>query len=69
MVEFLTNSVQKSPRAVLKTLVERIVVYNEKCEIYCNYTNKTSPLTSADKNQEIIYINNNSSVKNSGGAP
>lgn len=69
VVEFLTNSIQKSPRAMLKTLVQRIVVYNEKCEIYCNYTNKTPPLTSTDKNQEIIHINYDSSDKNRGGAP
>lgn len=69
VVEFLTNSIQKSPRAMLKTLVQRIVVYNEKCEIYCNYTNKIPPLTSTDKNQETIHINYDSSDKNRGGAP
>ena len=43
VVDYLTNSVLKKPKQMIQTLVRKIVVYEDKIEIYYNYTDETNP--------------------------
>ena len=43
VVNYLTNSVLKKPKQMIQTLVRKIVVYEDKIEIYYNYTDETNP--------------------------
>ena len=43
VVDCLANSVLKKPKQMIQTLVRKIVVYEDKIEIFYNYTDETNP--------------------------
>ena len=53
VVDYLTNSVLKKPKQMIQTLVRKIVVYEDKIEIYYNYTDETNP---GDNNPRDTYL-------------
>ena len=53
VVDCLANSVFKKPKQMIQTLVRKIVVYEDKIEIYYNYTDETNP---GDNNPRDTYL-------------
>ena len=45
VVEFLTHTIRQSPRLLIKNLIQKIVVYDDRFEIYYNYLNRMPPKT------------------------
>ena len=61
VVDYLTNSVLKKPKQMIQTLVRRIVVYEDKIEIYYNYTDKINP-EDGDPRDSYLLSGSDSSV-------
>ena len=40
VVEYLTHTIRQSPRLLIKNLIQKIVVYDDRFEIYYNYLNR-----------------------------
>ena len=45
VVEYLTHTIRQSPRLLIKNLIQKIVVYDDRFEIYYNYLNRMPPKT------------------------
>lgn len=43
VMAYLTNAILKKPKTLIHTLIQKIIVYEDKIEIYYNYTNETNP--------------------------
>ena len=40
---YLTNATLKKPKTLIHTLIQKIIVYEDKVEIFYNYTDETNP--------------------------
>lgn len=54
VVDYLTNSVLKKPKQMIQTLVRKIVVYEDKIEIYYNYTDETNPGDDTPRDSHLL---------------
>ena len=45
VVEYLSHTIRQSPRLLIKNLIQKIVVYDDRFEIYYNYLNRMPPKT------------------------
>ena len=45
VVEYLTHTIRQSPRLLIKNLIQKIVVYDDRFEMYYNYLNRMPPKT------------------------
>ena len=61
VVDYLTNSVLKKPKQMIQTLVRKIVVYEDKIEIFYNYTDETNPGDDSPRDP-LYYSGSDSSV-------
>ena len=61
VVDCLANSVLKKPKQMIQTLVRKIVVYEDKIEIYYNYTDETNP-EDGDPRDSYLLSGSDSSV-------
>lgn len=43
VINFLLKAISKDPRQMVNMLIKEIILYNDKIEIYMNYTNKKTP--------------------------
>ena len=43
VVDYLTHSLRQEPKIILRTLIQRIVVFDDKIEIFYKYTQKNNP--------------------------
>lgn len=48
VMEFILTNIRKEPKQMINTLIDRIILYEDKIEIYYNYTNRKSPDGSRD---------------------
>lgn len=57
IVEYLTHMVATSPQAMIYSLIRKIVLYDDKIEIYYNYTDNADPdaTFSVDNRRELFY--------------
>lgn len=59
IMTFISQSIQKEPKMMIKTLVNKIVLYEDKVEIYFNYTNRKSP---DDNSQGFLFTSKSSKL-------
>ena len=58
VVEYLTHSLRQEPRFLLHILVKNIIVYDDKIEIYFNFTERKNPDDSDDADsRDNNYVN------------
>lgn len=58
VVEYLTHSLRQEPRFLLHILVKSIIVYDDKIEIYFNFTELKNPDDSDDTDsRDNNYVN------------
>lgn len=51
----ISEALKKEPRLMVDTLIKKVILYNDKIEIYYNYTNGTNPDRTADHRGFIFY--------------
>lgn len=55
IMKFMLTALRKDPRPMVDALIKKAVLYNDKIEIYYNYTNKTNPDGTDDHRDFIFY--------------
>ena len=61
VMAYLTNAILKKPKTLIHTLIQKIIVYEDKVEIYYNYTDETNP--GDDSPRDLSYwLGSDSSV-------
>ncbi len=53
VVEYLTHTMRQSPRLLIKNLIQKIVVYDDRFEIYFNYLNRMPPKTDDGRDKSV----------------
>ena len=61
IIDFLTNAILQKPKKMLQTLIQKIVVYDDKIIIYYNFTDKTNP-DESNHRDSFYYPGSDSSV-------
>ena len=61
IIDFLTNAILQKPKKMLQTLIQKIVVYDDKIIIYYNFTDKTNP-DESNHRESFYYPGSDSSV-------
>ena len=61
VMAYLTNAILKKPKTLIHTLIQKIIVYEDKIEIFYNYTDETNP--GDDSPRDLSYwLGSDSSV-------
>lgn len=61
VMTYLTNAILKKPKTLIHTLIQKIIVYEDKIKIYYNYTDETNP--GDDSPRDLSYwLGSDSSV-------
>ena len=61
VMAYLTNAILKKPKTLIHTLIQKIIVYEDKVEIFYNYTDETNP--GDDSPRDLSYwLGSDSSV-------
>lgn len=55
VVEFLQHTILQSPHLMIHTMIKKIVLYNDKIEIYYNYTDQARWLVSRRQPSAFLY--------------
>lgn len=55
ITKYLLSALKKNPRPMIDALIRKIVLYNDKIEIYYNYTNSKNPDGTDDHRDFIFY--------------
>lgn len=53
--EFIITALKKEPRPLINTLIEKIILYDDKVQIYYHYTNRKRP---DDERQGVLFYSN-----------
>ncbi len=53
--EFIITALKKEPRPLINTLIEKIILYDDKVQIYYRYTNRKRP---DDERQGVLFYSN-----------
>lgn len=61
VMAYLTNAILKKPKTLIHTLIQKIIVYEDKIEIYYNYTDETNP-EDGDPRDSYLLSGSDSSV-------
>lgn len=56
VVEYLTHALRQNAILLLQTLIRKIVVFDDKIEIYYNYTDKAAPDLSSDDDRDSLCL-------------
>ena len=56
---YLTNAILKKPKTLIHTLIQKIIVYEDKVEIFYNYTDETNP--GDDSPRDLSYYSGSDS--------
>ena len=43
IVEYITHSIRQAPKLLVHTLIQKVILWDDKIEIYFNFTEKTNP--------------------------
>ena len=54
MTKYLLSALKKNPRPMIDALIRKIILYNDKIEIYYNYTNGKNP-DGTDNHRDFIF--------------
>lgn len=61
IIKFMRNAIKKSPQTLIDLLVREVVLYEDKVEIYINYTDNKTP---DDQNHQAFCFYTTTTVKN-----
>ncbi|MBR2221043.1 MAG: zinc ribbon domain-containing protein, partial [Clostridia bacterium] len=53
IIAFVKKALKKAPRLLLQTLIKKVVLYEDKIEIYFNYTDRT--IDEPDDSQDFLF--------------
>ena len=67
VVEYLTHIIQQEPKLIINTLIQKIVLFNDRAEIYYNYIDKQKPADPSEDQQVCLLLNG--SILSHAGAP
>lgn len=67
VVEYLTHTIQQEPKLIINTLIQKIVLFNDRAEIYYNYIDKQKPADPSEDQQVCLLLNG--SILSHAGAP
>lgn len=56
VVEFLQHTILQSPQLMIHTLIKKIVLYDDKIEIYYNYTDPIKPGGSSSEDSHRLFF-------------
>ena len=56
VVEFLQHTILQSPQLMIPTLIKKIVLYDDKIEIYYNYTDPIKPGGSSPEDSHRLFF-------------
>ncbi len=56
---YLTNAILKKPKTLIHTPIQKIIVYEDKVEIFYNYTDETNP--GDDSPRDLSYYSGSDS--------
>lgn len=59
VMAYLTNAILKKPKTLIHTLIQKIIVYEDKVEIFYNYTDETNP--GDDSPRDLSYYSGSDS--------
>lgn len=54
VIEYLTHAISQSPRLIIHNLIQKIVVYDDKINIYYNYLNRMPSPDNPPNNKEYL---------------
>ena len=57
---YLLSALKKAPRLMIDALINKIILYNDKAEIYLKYTNHKSPDDNEDHQDFLFYVTSRS---------
>jgi hypothetical protein len=59
IIKFIKNALKKSPQQMIKTIVDRIVLFDDKVDIYYRFTDRkfTHPIDGNDKTENDGFAN------------
>lgn len=69
VIEYLSHALQKFPQLLIQTLIHKIVLFDDKVEIYYNYVNTPNPDDPPTDDRRDLFWNINSSTLFQNGAP
>ena len=76
VMAYLTNAILKKPKTLIHTLIQKIIVYEDKIEIFYNYTDETNPGDDSPRDSYLlsgsdssVMVEINSFCRNPDGAP
>ena len=55
ITKYLLSALKKKPRPMIDALIRKIILYNDKIEIYYNYTNGKNPDVTDNHRDFIFY--------------
>ncbi len=55
IIKFITTTLKKSPQSIVSILVNKIILYDDKIEIYYNYTDVQNPDDNKDRRDFLFY--------------
>ena len=53
VIEYLKHTIKKEPKLLIQMLIQKIIIYDDKVEIYYNYTDKKDP---GDDHRDSSFI-------------
>lgn len=65
IIKFIKNALKKSPQQMIKTIVDRIVLFDDKVDIYYRFTDRkfTHPIGDKDKTENDSFADDSASDK------
>ena len=65
VMAYLTNAILKKPKTLIHTLIQKIIVYEDKVEIFYNYTDETNPGDDSPRDLSYWLGSDNSAIPGS----
>ena len=56
IIDFVKRVIKSEPARLIKLLVDKIIIYDDKIEIICNYVSKTGP--DGNPHQDLLFYDN-----------
>lgn len=55
IIKFITATLKKTSQAIINLLINKIILYDDKIEIYYNYTDTQNPDDNTDRRDFLFY--------------
>lgn len=64
VIEYLTHTIKSKPNVLLYTLIQRLVIFKDRIEVYYNYIEYTNPDNPDTDGRDIIFIPCSTLIRN-----